>query len=197
MNTPKPLPPQKPGAPAWNAKPAAGAAFTVIALAAGIGYALGPAEGGQILTPYLDSAGIPTACTGVIGPEISRRYKAKLDFTVAECDAMENAYREKMVRLMQACVPLNVQQEMTYGEWVAYGHWAYNTGTGSFCNSTLARRLAAGDHAGACRAMASWTYITLNGRKRNCRDPDMKRICSGIVTRRDNEVSWCMQALEN
>lgn len=187
--------PQAPNAPGWKEKPKGGAVFGIAVLVAGIGFALGPSEGGRRLTPYLDSVGIPTACTGVIGKEITRRYKAKLKFTDAECDSMETAYRTRMVTVMQSCVPLKVQQSMSYGEWVTYGHWAYNTGTQSFCVSTLGKRLAAGDHSGACKAMGSWTYVTHKGKKRNCRDSDMQRICRGIPLRRDLEVSMCLGAL--
>lgn len=186
--------PQAPSAPGWKEKPKGGP-FAIGVLVVGIAAALLPSEGGRILRPYLDSARIPTACMGVIGKEVTRRYQAGLLFTDAECESMEKAYLNKMVATMQSCVPQSVQQQMTYGEWISYGHWAYNTGTQSFCNSTLGRRLGAGDRVGACRAMGAWTYITLHGRKRNCRDPDMQRICSGIVTRRDLEVSSCLQAI--
>ncbi len=55
------------------------------------------------------------------------------------------------------------------------------------------RKLAAGDHAGACRAMAAWTYITVRGQKVNCRTAG--KLCRGIVIRRDEEVSRCLEAL--
>jgi len=132
---------------------------------------------------------------GIIGKEVTRRYKAGVKFTDAECESMEKTYLTRMVSAMQTCAPQADQQQMTYGEWIIYGHWAYNPGTKSFCNSTLGRRLGAGDRVGACKSMGAWTYITLNGRKRNCRDPEMKRICSGIVTRRDLEASMCLEAL--
>lgn len=180
--------------PGWKDKPPKGAFFSVVVLCCGLAAALMPSEGGRRLSPYLDSAKIPTACMGVIGPEVTRRHKAGLGFTNEECEEMESKYLAKMVRAMHTCVPGNVVADITYGEWIAYGHWAYNTGTNSFCHSTLAKRLSAGDHAGACRAMGAWTFITVPGLgKVNCRDPAMR--CGGIPKRRDLEVSMCLSAL--
>lgn len=128
---------------------------------------------------------------GLIGP-VEQAHRGT-PWTVSECQAAEAAYIAPMAEMMQRCVPAAVRDEMTYGEWITYGHWSYNTGTGNFCHSTLARKLAAGDHVGACKAMASWTWITLKGKKLNCRDPANK--CGGIPIRRDNEVGWCLAAL--
>lgn len=184
--------PQAPGAPAWNEKPKAGGAFAVLIVAVGIASALFPSEGRK-LQVYKDSAGIDTVCMGLIG-SITKRHPG-VDFTVEECKTAEAEYIAPMVKQMQQCVPVEVRNSMTYGEWVTYGHWSYNTGTSSFCSSSLGSKLRAGDHDGACKAMSGWTFITYKGKKRNCRDADMQRICSGIVKRRDQEVSNCLNAL--
>ena len=180
--------PKKPG---WKDKPNGGL-FALAVICAGIAVALAPSEGGRRLDVYRDSAGILTACTGIIGPVVNGRGFGGR-FTEDECKALESAYLTKMVRTMEACIPSPVLRDMAYGEFVAFGHWAYNTGTGAFCNSTLARKLADGDHAGACRAMASWTFITVRGQHLNCRDPENR--CGGIPKRRDLEVSMCLEAL--
>lgn len=199
--------PQPANAPGWKQKPPPGGVFAVVVLAAGIAAALAPSEGGQRLDVYRDSAGILTACTGIIGPAVNAKGLGN-KFTKAECDAMDQAYIAKMVPLLQRCVPIGVRRDMTYGEWVSYGHWAYNTGTASFCYSTLAKRLAAGDHAGACRQMAVWTWTPVrrgttpagrtNGKpqpalRQDCRD--VRNKCNGIPARRDLEVSMCLSAL--
>jgi lysozyme len=177
--------------PGWKEKPKGGL-FALALICAGIAAALAPSEGGRRLDVYRDSAGILTACTGIIGPVVNARgFGGK--FTEDECKALESAYLAKMVTAMQACVPSPVLHEMTYGEWIAFGHFSYQAGNGAFCRSTLARKLASGDHAGACRAMASWTYITVKGVKVNCRDPNNR--CRGIPKRRDMEVSMCLDAL--
>jgi lysozyme len=209
--------PQAPGAPKWNEKPAAGA-FPAVLLVAGLAAALLPSEDRR-LKPYLDSARIPTACMGIIGPEVNARYKAGTVFTRDECIALEQKYLLVMVRRMGKCIPADIVSRLTYGEWISYGHWAYNTGTESFCSSSIGRRLAQGDHAGACRAMGQWTWITrpasagvprgihkpvfagatargpglLIAYRMQCNDP-LNR-CSGLATRREIEVSTCLAAL--
>jgi lysozyme len=183
-----PLPPKK-------SKPGA-AALVGLAMGAAILVAVRPDEGGRRLDVYLDSASIPTSCTGIIGDEVTRRWKLygkNARFTDAECDTLEHAYVAKQTRQMAGCTPVAVLDTITWGEWLAYAHWSFNTGTGAFCNSTLHRRLIAGDHAGACKAMGNWTFITVRGQHVNCRDP--KWTCRGIPIRRDNEVAMCLDAL--
>lgn len=208
MNRPMPAPPA--GAPNWKAR----GAFTGAVLAAGIAVALYAPEGGRHLTPYLDSARIPTACLGIIGPEVTRRYRLGLKFTDAECDELEGAYLNKMVAMMRACVPADVREQMTYGEWITWGRWSYNTGTASFCGSNTGKKLQAGDHAGACVAMGQWTWITrpasagvpkgkhvavkntqgiVSAYRLQCRDPANR--CRGLAIRRDDETRMCLEAL--
>ena len=135
--------------------------------------------------PYLDHIGIPTACRGITGPEVTRRYNAGERFTTAECDAMETAYILTMQDRMAGCI----KEPMSDGEWLAYSHFAFNVGTAGFCKSSLVKRLNAGDHAGACRQMAKWTWAG----GRNCRDPANR--CTGLPKRRDAEVKVCLEAL--
>lgn len=205
---------QAPGAPDLKAKPPAGGMFAVVVLCCGLFAALSPSEGGRRLEPYLDSSSIPTACTGLIGPEVTRRWKAKERFTEGECKSLETAYVTKMVRQMSACVPIQVRADMTYGEWISYGHWSYNTGTASFCSSGVSRLLAKGDHVAACKAMGKWTWTTVplsrvpRGAHRAVRDGTGRQIawridcadsankCSGLATRRDLEVSTCLSAVD-
>jgi GH24 family phage-related lysozyme (muramidase) len=187
---PKPLPPQAPGAPGWKEKPKSGAAggFAALVLAAGLMFALLPSEARK-LTPYKDSAGIWTVCMGLIGPVVKRHWGT--DWTVEECKEAELDYLRPMIGEMVKCVPEKVRNEMSYGQWVSLGHWYYNTG--AFCRSGVGRYLAQGDHVRSCQAMGQWTFITVKGRKVNCKDP--KNRCSGLATRRLNEVSWCLSAL--
>lgn len=137
------------------------------------------------LKPYRDIVGVLTVCNGITG---SRVIEGKT-YTEAECDALEADYVARMVSRMGECVTVPLKD----GEWVAYGHWAYNVGTSAFCNSSLVRKLNAGDHAGACRGMAAWTWVTKNGKKVNCRDPANR--CGGLPARRDYEVKMCLEAL--
>lgn len=137
------------------------------------------------LKPYRDIVGVLTVCNGITG---SRVIPGKT-YTEAECDALEQAYVARMVSRMGQCVAV----PLTDGEWIAYGHWAYNVGTEAFCNSSLPRKLNAGDHVGACRGMAAWTWVTKNGKKVNCRIAVNR--CGGLPARRDYEVKMCLEAL--
>ena len=185
MNTPAPAPARQPTGKK-------GPAFTIGLLVAGLSTALLPSEARK-LTPYLDSVGIPTACMGIIGKEVTRRYKAKETFTLDECLYMEKTYLTKMVTDMGHCIKDEIEAQMVYDQWIGLGHWAYNVGTRAFCNSGVVRKLNQGDFAGSCQAMGDWTYLTIGGKKVNCRDPKYK--CGGIPKRRDYEVKTCMGAL--
>jgi lysozyme len=187
------------------------AAVGVLGLAALIASFLDADEGGRHKQPYLDSAGIPTACTGIIGPEVTRRHRAGESFTDAECDALEQGYVVPMVQRMQACVGDEVLQRIRVGEFVAYGRNSYSTGVGAFCRSPMAALLKQGDHAGACRAMANWrTFTGTPGNRaprgqgvrtakgrwlQDCRDPANK--CRGLAIRRVSESHMCLAALED
>ena len=167
-------------APSTKASGKAKGAGVVVALIA----MLGVWEGSRP-KPYLDHIGIPTACRGIIGPEVTRRYKAGERFTQAECDAMETDYILTMQDKMAGCIKV----PMSDSEWLAYSHFAYNVGTAGFCKSSLVKRLNAGDHAGACRQMAKWTWA---GGK-DCRVAANR--CSGLPKRRDAEVATCLESL--
>ena len=203
--------PQAPGAPAWNEKPKAGGLFATLLLAAGMTAALLPSEARK-LNVYKDSAGIDTVCMGLIGP-VTKRHPA-VAWTVEECQKAESEYVAPMIAEMQQCIPMKVQREMSYGEWIMFGHWHYNTG--AFCSSSVGRNLEQGNHEAACRSMGAYTWITWPMRKLplagthkiyetktntglvkvlkvDCKDPKNK--CSGLAKRRDLEVTNCLNAL--
>lgn len=194
---PKPTPssPPKPGHKLTpKPGPLAFVGTSIFALAILVVNNVGPSEGGQILKPYLDSVGIPTACRGLIGPKITAAWKAKVDFTKVECDAMEQEYAQRELAKMRVCVPKPVTDQITVALLLAYSHWSWNTGTNAYCgNTTFHRRLVAEDWEGTCKAMGAWVFVTHKGKKLNCREGG--RICPGIVTRRDNEVATCLAAL--
>ena len=153
------------------------APLVVLAALAG---ALSVAEGDK-LTPYKDSAGIWTACRGVTGPAVipGKRY------TVAECAILNNAAMHKHTDGIARCI----NRPLQWHEWVAWGHFTYNVGVSGFCNSTAARYLRAGNNAAACAQIPAWRFITINGVKRDCRDPRWN--CTGIPKRRDWEMAMC------
>ena len=55
-------------------------------------------------------------------------------------------------RAVKRCAPVPMHQH----EYDAFVSLAYNIGESAFCKSTLARKLNAGDYAGACREILKW-----------------------------------------
>lgn len=82
---------------------------------------------------------------------------------------------------LRQCVRVPLHQH----EYDAYLSFAYNVGAGAFCASTMARRLNAGDYAGACAEFDRWTFF----KGRDCRDP--ANDCAGLVRRRADERARC------
>jgi GH24 family phage-related lysozyme (muramidase) len=194
MNTPAPNTPGGPivwiDPPPPAPKSKKGPAIAVGLIIAGVLSTLLPDEGRK-LTPYRDSAGIWTVCMGITGPEVWRHKGTP--FTADECKGLETAYVGKMVSQMQPCLAPGVADTLTLQEWIAYGHFGYNTGTSAWCHSTIVAHLNVGKHEAACNAMSHWTYITVHGQKVNCRTAG--HLCPGIVKRRDKEVAMCLDAL--
>lgn len=182
--TPTPAPGSKPGT-----KKAPGAIVGVAAIALAIIGSLNHWEGNKFV-PYYDQAGVLTVCKGITGPSVIKDKK----YTQEECTVLETKYVTKMLNTMGRCVSPDVIDRIKSGMWIAFGHWSYNVGTASFCNSGVNRALAAGNFVEACRQMGKWTFITKPGKgKVNCRNPAEK--CGGLPKRRDFEVKMCMDAI--
>lgn len=64
-------------------------------------------------------------------------------------------------------------------EFDAYSSFAYNVGVGNFKNSTLLKKLNAGDYAGACAELKKWKYAG-------------GKVQQGLVNRREKEYKMCM-----
>lgn len=138
----------------------------------------------QVLTPYYDQAGVLTVCDGLTGSWIVVGKK----YTPEECSQRKAAFIQGMSASMGQCVP-----PMTDQQWIAWGHFTYNTGVRAFCNSGAAALLRQHQYTAACASMRQWTWITKPGiGKVNCRDPNQR--CSGIPKRRDFEYGLCMDA---
>lgn len=64
-------------------------------------------------------------------------------------------------------------------EFDAYSSFAYNVGVNNFKNSTLRKKLNAGDYTGACEELKRWVYA--GGKKQ-----------AGLVKRREKEYNMCI-----
>ena len=137
----------------------------------------GPAHEGRRYVPYRDSGGVWTVCAGVTGEAVmpGRHY------TQTECERMEAAYVNQMLRAMSDCI----DGAFWPNEVIAWGHFAYNIGTDEFCQSRAARRLNAGERKSACAEMSKWVFVA----GKDCRNP--RSNCNGIVQRRAWVQAMC------
>ena len=82
---------------------------------------------------------------------------------------------DKFEAAVKRCAPV----PMFSHEFNAYVSLTYNIGEGAFCRSTLARKLNAGDYAGACREILRW-------------DKQKGKVLAGLTKRRQEEYKMCM-----
>lgn len=124
---------------------------------------------------YLDAGGVATDCFGHTGPEV----KVGQVRTEQECMAELAQDAVKHGIAIDACLPPTTPSMSRE----AFTSTAYNIGAGNFCGSTAAKRLKAGDLAGACAALEMW--VKVDG-----------RVVQGLVNRRAKERAWCEQGLK-
>lgn len=149
-----------------KAKIIGASATAVIALAA---TALVQPWEGYSPTPYIDMVGVATYCYG----DTSRPDKAV--YTQQECAEKLNSRLGSYLTGVGKCikVPLGERQ------WAAVLSWTYNVGVAAACNSTLVRKINAGQPAAAwCPELERWVYA---GSKR----------VQGLANRRAAERAMC------
>jgi len=88
---------------------------------------------------------------------------------------------QKFEGALRRCVKVPLHQH----EYDAFLSFSYNVGASAFCNSTMARKLNAGDYAEACAEFSRWTFF----RGKDCRDPAHR--CGGLAQRRSEEQAKC------
>ena len=86
-------------------------------------------------------------------------------------DEVDSEYAQGVRR----CVKVPLAQY----EFASIVSFTYNVGVNAFCNSTLVKKLNAGDYKGACNEMTKWVYV--KGKKVN-----------GLVKRREEERNICL-----
>lgn len=123
---------------------------------------------------YKDPVGIPTICFGYT-PGVQLGDKA----TVEECKQLLTD--EVIVHGLD--VSNVVKVSLSHEEQAAYTSFAYNVGARAFGNSTLLRKLNAGDRTGACNELPRWVYA--KGIK-----------LPGLVKRRIAERDLCLSGIK-
>lgn len=125
---------------------------------------------GREYVPYKDVVGIITVCDGHTGKDIipNKRYSD------AECDALTKADLERIAKQVNP----SIKVKTTETQLAAIYSFSYNVGANAFINSTMLKKLNAGDYSGACDELKRWVYA--GGKK-----------WKGLMNRRDVEYEVC------
>lgn len=148
--------------------------LAVIAAACAIAAPLTLASEGMVRTTYRDPVGILTACAGHTGAGVI----VGKTYTDAQCQAFLQADLASHGQAIAACLKVPIPLKTR----AAFTDFALNAGSGAFCNSTMARKVNAGDVAGGCAGLAAWIYAG-------------GRVFPGLVTRRAAERKLCEAGL--
>ena len=117
-----------------------------------IGSAVLVAREGRRLEAYRDTAGIWTIGVGHTSAAGPPAVTPGLSLSAEECDAVFARDVTRFVRAVQNAVPAGLPDHA----FDALVSLCFNIGEGAFRRSTVARRLKAGDRAGAAEAILLW-----------------------------------------
>lgn len=140
-----------------------------LALSAG-GYTLLRHHEGEVRRVYLDPVGIPTSCVG--HTRTARREDVGKPLTAAVCERL----LQEDTQDAQKAVGRLVTHPVTQAQYDALVSFVFNVGETQFRNSTLLRRLNAGDCLGAVREFTRWNKAR-------------GQVLPGLVTRRADEAA--------
>lgn len=126
---------------------------------------------GNKFVPYADVGGIPTVCAGHTGDDVEARpYSPQECAAILKVDVLEHGIA------MLRCVHVPLSQD----EYDAYVSFSYNVGVKAFCESTLNRKLHAGDREGACNELLRWNKAG-------------GKVLRGLTKRRQAERDLCLR----
>ena len=131
-------------------------------------------EGGALLMPYQDIAGVWTVCAGHTGPDVI----PGVAWTQSQCNAKDWQNLNYYARVVVRCTD---NAPLTRGQRDALTVFAGNVGEGAFCSSTLAREIRAGNYA-VDGQFPRWVY-------HSCRTSGGCQFSQGIFNRRMKELA--------
>lgn len=137
---------------------------------------------GLSLIAYKDSAGVATICYGETKGVVMGQKR-----TLASCNEQLIQSAGEHAKALDG-LPMSLTDVQILGAI----DMTYNIGVSGFKNSTTKRKLIAGDNAGAAKAVLSWRYITIKGKKYDCSAKGNK-VCWGLWERRQ----WEAKAIGN
>lgn len=110
----------------------------------------------------------------------------KLGDTTTPPKALARALTD--VQQFEGALKQCVTVPLTQNEYDAYVSFAYNVGRRAFCQSTLVKKLNLGDFKGACDELLRWRFF----QGKDCALPENRRLCGGLVKRREAEYRQCL-----
>lgn len=145
-------------------------------------------SGREYLRAYLDVAGIPTACDGIIRVN-GRPVRIGDVFTSDQCAGLLEKELVKHAAGVMRCTPAfrnHPNIEAIAPTVAATVSFTYNVGKAGYCGSTAARRFNAGNWRGACDAFLMWNKARVNGVLQPVR---------GLTLRRQRERDLCLRGV--
>lgn len=145
-------------------------------------------SGPQYLDAYLDVAGIPTACDGIIRVN-GRPVRIGDRFSEDQCATLLEKELVIHAQGVMDCTPAfrnHPDIEAIAPTVAAAVSFTYNIGVGGYCGSTAARQFNAGNWRAACDAFMLWNKARVNGQLRPVR---------GLTLRRARERALCLKGV--
>lgn len=106
---------------------------------------------GRVLSTYVDPVGITTECFGQRADGIAPGIARSEDYCLNQLARNLHLFNRQLLRLTDGV-------ELTEGEHAAYLSFTYNVGAQAFADSTLRKKVLAGDRVGACNELSRWVY---------------------------------------
>jgi len=153
----------------------------VVAAALALACSLTVVSEGTKHTPYRDSGGVLTVCTGHTGTDI----RPAGTYTDAECRMLLTKDEQ---HAMQAVLD-GTTGPINPSELAALTDFTFNVGEGAFRSSTLRKLWNTGKHAAACRELPKWVYAKDKHGKQT--------VLPGLVARRNKEMALCLSSTES
>lgn len=132
------------------------------------------------LKAYQDGARVWTICDGkTVG------VKPGDTMTKQQCDDWRKTEIGKRLTFAHKVIKVS----MSDAAWAGFGSFCWNIGNTGCANSTTAKQINAGRQSAGCASMLNWRYITRDGLKVDCSQPNP--YCSGLWDRRLGEFQLC------
>lgn len=132
------------------------------------------------LKAYQDGARVWTVCDGK-----TDGVTATTTMTKKQCDDW------RMTEIGQRLTFAHkvIRKPMSEAAWAGFGSFCWNVGNAGCERSTATSLINKGKQSDGCAAMLNWRYITRDGLKVDCSQPNP--YCSGLWDRRLGEYQLC------